>query len=40
MDPIILAQLNEAYHLGVYDQGGFSEEEYLGIQEMVEKKYS
>jgi hypothetical protein len=37
MDPIIFAQLNEAYHKGVYVQEEtLSEEEYLDIQEWVE----
>jgi hypothetical protein len=37
MDPIIFAQLNEAYHKGVYSpEETLSEEEYLDIQEWVE----
>ena len=39
MDPIIFAQLNAAYHNGVYGQRveeTLTEEEYLDIQEWVE----
>jgi hypothetical protein len=37
MDPIIFAQLNEAYHRGVYSpEETLSEEELIGIEEWVE----